>query len=142
MLRAHLGPASHLIALSIAAIALFGAFLAPAVDAAPRTKAVPGELIVRFKPGVTPNTRSDARDTVKARLEQRLPVDGMQLVSLPAGTAPADAAARLKRQAGGGHSGGAAPRRPRSRRCCSTPQASGGGRLRRAELAPVRVGGG
>ncbi|HYZ28537.1 MAG TPA: S8 family peptidase, partial [Thermoleophilaceae bacterium] len=44
--------------------------------------------------------RERVRGVVDAALKQRLPLEGMQLLSLPPGTSPQDAAARLSRQEG------------------------------------------
>src|SRR5689334_4259940 len=58
--------------------------------------ASPDELIVRFDSDADANARSQARGSVHAQLKKQLPVDGMQLLQLPAGTPAADAAGRLK----------------------------------------------
>lgn len=46
---------------------------------------VPGELIVRFKPGVSGSERADARRERGASVERALPVPGAQVLDLPAG---------------------------------------------------------
>src|SRR4051794_6319845 len=58
------------------------------------------EVIVRFEPGADANTRSHGRGSVNAQLERHLPVDGMQLLKLPAGASPVGAAGRLEHQPG------------------------------------------
>jgi subtilisin family serine protease len=55
---------------------------------------------VRFADGAGADTRSKARAAVNARLERRLPVGEMQLLSLQLGETAADAAARIDRQPG------------------------------------------
>jgi thermitase len=65
-----------------------------------RQAAVPGELIVRFEPDADADKREQARGSVNARVKRQLPVKGMQLLDLPAGTRAADAAKRVERQPG------------------------------------------
>jgi subtilisin family serine protease len=58
---------------------------------------VPGELLVRFKPGVAAAGRSATLRSVGARVEQPLLVPGLQLVGLPRGASVRAAAAVLER---------------------------------------------
>lgn len=48
---------------------------------------VPGELIVRFKPGVSASERADARRDRGAKVDRALPLDGAQLLDLKPGQA-------------------------------------------------------
>jgi subtilisin family serine protease len=89
------------IALMLAATALFSSTLLPAAAVGPdKTGAVPDEVIVRFEPGADAAQRGRARGSVDARVKKQLPVQGMQLLELPAGTPPGVAAGRLKNQPG------------------------------------------
>jgi subtilisin family serine protease len=76
--------------------------IANAAPHADRDKQVssPDELIVRFDSTADAGTRSRARGSVNARLKRELPVARMQLLDLPAGSAPGDAATRLEHQPG------------------------------------------
>lgn len=55
---------------------------------------VPGELIVRFKPGLRPSARASILREEGATLRKQLPLPGAAVVRLPAGAAPVAAAAR------------------------------------------------
>ena len=57
---------------------------------------VPGELIVRFKPGVSGSERADARRDQGATVDHALPVPGTQVVELPAGRGVRSAAAEFE----------------------------------------------
>jgi subtilisin family serine protease len=69
----------------------------PAAETAP---AVPGEVLVRFGAGASAATREDARDEADTRLEERLPVRGLELLRTQPGTAATAAAERLEEQPG------------------------------------------
>jgi thermitase len=107
------------IALMLAATALLSLTLLPsggrrAADATPavaiadasapadrdKAKAAPDEVIVRFEQSADADQRGRARGAVNARVKKQLPVQGMQLLGLPAGTSPAVAAGRLENQPG------------------------------------------
>jgi len=81
---------------AVAALAL--AIAAPA--GAAHGAAVPGELLVRFAPDAGAATRAAARSNAGARLEQRLPVNGLELVRLHPGASTDAAIARLEREPG------------------------------------------
>ena len=70
---------------------------APAAPAAPAASVVPGEVLVRFKAGVEPATRSAVRADLGATVEDSLPVRGLQLLELPAGAAVGAAVFELER---------------------------------------------
>jgi len=91
------------IALMLAATALFSLTLLPSggrrvADATPaaaiadagvppdrdKAKAVPDEVIVRFEESADADQRGRARGSVNARVKKQLPVQGMQLLELPA----------------------------------------------------------
>lgn len=65
-----------------------------------KAKAVPDEVIVRFEESADADQRGRARGSVNARVKKQLPVQGMQLLELPAGTSPGVAAGRLEHQPG------------------------------------------
>lgn len=60
--------------------------------------AVPGELLVRFEPGLDASTRSAVLARAQATLERRLPVEGLALVRLAAGDSVTAARARFERE--------------------------------------------
>lgn len=64
------------------------------------TQAAPDQLVVRFNTGADADTRANARAAVGARVERRLPLRGLQLLRLPAGSPPRAAAARLAQEPG------------------------------------------
>jgi len=68
-----------------------------AASAAPGAGVVPGKVLVRFKAGVEPATRSDVRADLGAVVEDSLPVRGLQLLDLPAGAAVEEAVSELER---------------------------------------------
>jgi subtilisin family serine protease len=59
---------------------------------------VPGELLVRFEPGLDSSTRSRVRGLAGGTLERRLPVAGLELVRLEPGDSVAAARARFERE--------------------------------------------
>ena len=59
---------------------------------------VPGEVLVRFKPGVQPATRSRVRAELGAGIDDALPLLGLQLLALPPGAVVDDAVAELERE--------------------------------------------
>ncbi|HEX6712547.1 MAG TPA: S8 family peptidase [Thermoleophilaceae bacterium] len=71
----------------------------PRVDKDKRA-AASDEVIVRFEPAADSDKRSRARGAVNAKVKKQLPVSGMQLLALPAGTPPSTAAGRLENQPG------------------------------------------
>ena len=91
----HLAPACLL----AAAVALPGAGPAGAAgrDPAAAHPFVRGELIVRFKPGVSAAERADARRDGSATLERSLPIPRTQLLELEPGTPVRPAAAAFER---------------------------------------------
>ena len=74
------------------------AFVLVAPAAARGSEIVPGEVVVRFKQGVEPETRSRVRGGLGAGIEDALPLRGLQLLALPPGTAVADAVSELERE--------------------------------------------
>jgi subtilisin family serine protease len=62
--------------------------------------AVPGELLVRFDPGLSAGARSDVRRRARADFERQLPLKGLQVVTLEPGDSIAAARARFERQPG------------------------------------------
>jgi thermitase len=60
---------------------------APVTPEEPAAGHVPGELLVRFRPGTTASGRADVRAEVDARLLERLPVPGLERVQVGPGLA-------------------------------------------------------
>jgi subtilisin family serine protease len=81
---------------AVAALAL--ALAAPAGVAS--GAAVPGELLVRFASDADAGSRAAARSNAGTHLQRRLPVSGLELVRVDAGTSAEAAARRLERQPG------------------------------------------
>jgi subtilisin family serine protease len=82
----------------LAVLALLPAALpAAALAAAP---AAPRELLVRFGPHVTAAERADARRDADARLAERLPLAGLELMQVEPGTSTAAAARELEQEPG------------------------------------------
>ncbi len=80
------------------ALAPVGAAQAQAPDpAAASAEFAPGEVIVRYRPGVDAADRSQVRDTLDAGLEHRLALPRAELLELEHGSSPAAAAERLER---------------------------------------------
>lgn len=69
-----------------------------AVSRAPTPEFVPGELLVRFEPGVGAATASAVLEEAGLEAEEELPVPDLELVELSPGTAVRDAAAELERR--------------------------------------------
>lgn len=67
-------------------------------DAAPPPEFVPGEVLVRFKPAVSGEERTDVRREEGVSFEASLPVPGLQKVETDPGTSPPAAARDLERR--------------------------------------------
>ena len=59
---------------------------------------VPGEVIVRYRPGTAPAERSALRAAEGFSLEEKLPIPGVELLDLPKGVGPVAASATLEEQ--------------------------------------------
>jgi subtilisin family serine protease len=59
---------------------------------------VPGEVLVRFRPGVGAGARAAVLRDLGASVEEALPLPGLRLVRVPTGTAVAQAAAAFERR--------------------------------------------
>ena len=72
--------------------------LGAAPSEAPETATAdrPAELIVRFEPGASAADRLEAREEADTDFEQRLPVDGMQVVAVDPGQTPEEAERALE----------------------------------------------
>ena len=68
--------------------------------AAPTRVAAPGEVLVRFGAGTSASERAGARRQADARLEQRLPIGGLELLRAEPGTSAAQAVRRLEAEPG------------------------------------------
>jgi subtilisin family serine protease len=81
------------------AVALLTALLAFALGAptAGAGRFVPGELLVRFEADARPAAQADTVRARGAHIERSLPLRGLRLVRLPAGTSVADAVAAFER---------------------------------------------
>ncbi len=55
---------------------------ARALDGSPTASRIPGELLVRFEPGVSASARAAARDRVGAKVARKLPVRGLELLKV------------------------------------------------------------
>jgi thermitase len=86
LMRAH--------ACALVALAALGA----AAPSAPAALAVKGELIVRFEKGATKSERAEARRETHVKLDEALPIKGMQLVRVARGTTVRAADRALERQ--------------------------------------------
>ncbi|MEA2228756.1 MAG: large repetitive protein [Solirubrobacteraceae bacterium] len=75
-------------------LAVCGAILAAPTLA---SAAAPGDVIVRFKPGIDAAERADARSAADVVRQEPLPVSGMELVEPEPGTTTAEAVAELER---------------------------------------------
>lgn len=71
--------------------------LAPDGTAPPRPAFVPGELLVRFEPGVRAAAAAGVRAEEGLTVAEELPMPGLQLVELPPDVTVQEAAARLER---------------------------------------------
>jgi len=96
-------PARSRIAVLALALALISAPAGAFADRpgrAPGTASAPGELLVRFESSAGPADRAGARRQAGTRLEDRLPVQGLDLVHVELGVSVAEAARRLEREPG------------------------------------------
>lgn len=73
---------------------------APTGGSRPEGAAVPGELLVRFEPGVDADTRTLVRRRAGGDFKEALPVRGLQLLELDPGSSVSAAEARFERQDG------------------------------------------
>jgi len=80
--------------IAVAAVCLGPLALAPAAQAAP--EAVPGELLVRFEPGVSSAERADARRDADVSLERTSLVPRLQLIEVERGQSVGEADRELE----------------------------------------------
>jgi thermitase len=85
------------LALAMAAVAAAAA-TAPVSPASPQSEFVPGELVVRFKPGVREALRTLVLREQNAARDDRVAIAGTEVVRLPAGESVTEAAKAFERR--------------------------------------------